>query len=141
MSIRRRRSAAPVPTEDAVQSGVIEYLELLGWYVCHVPAGGKDPAHVGRMERQGYIAGFPDLYCEPPDPARPPILIECKRPGGKPSRDQRLCHVELRERGREVWVIDDPAQLWEEHGVWPTPEAASALRERLGLVLPGEMCT
>ena len=135
----RRRSGAAAITEDTVQKGVIQYLELLGWYVCHVPAGGKDPKHQGRMRRQGYKAGFPDLYCEPPNPQLPPILIECKRPGERPTPNQRLSHVELRERGREVWVVDDVAQLWEEHGVWPTPEAASVLRERLGLILTGEM--
>ena len=142
----RRRNPAP-PTRQAVakagliteldvQKGVIDYLTKLGWYVCHIPAGGKDAKHLGKMKRQGYVPGFPDLYCEPPDPVLPPILIECKRPGKQPTADQRVSHVELRARGREVWVIDDPEQLWRDHGVWPTPEASSAVFEQLGWELP-----
>ena len=136
---RRLRTPAPVITEAQVQGAVIEYLMLLEWYVCHVPGGAEDEAEQGRQIAAGYMPGFPDLYCEPPDPSRPPVLIECKRPGRQPTPKQRLCHAELRERGREVWVIDDPAQLWEEYGVWPTPEAASALRERLGWLLSQEL--
>ena len=133
---RRTVAKAGLISELDVQKGVIDYLSKLGWYVCHIPAGGEDPAHRGRMERQGYVPGFPDLYCEPPDPALPPILIECKRPGKRPTADQRVSHVELRARGREVWIIDDPEQLWRDHGVWPTPDAASDVFAQLGRELP-----
>lgn len=136
---RRMVSKAGLISELDVQKGVIDYLTKLGWYVCHIPAGGKDVKHLGKMKRQGYVPGFPDLYCEPPDPSRPPILIECKRPDEQPSAAQRVSHVELRARGREVWVIDDPEQLWRDHDVWPTPDAASNVFEQLGRELPAAL--
>ena len=139
---RRRPSAqvrrAEVVTEKAVQKAVIQYLTLLGWYVTHFPAGGESAEHRHRMRSAGTQPGFPDLYAEPPDVDRPPVLIECKRPGGRLSDEQRLCHAELRSRGRDVWIIDDPAQLWEVHNVWPEPAATANLRDQLSDLL-GEL--
>ena len=103
-----------------VQDAIVDHLRTLGWYVCHVPAGGPTAGHRVKMHRQHYVAGFPDLYCLPPEPNAPPILIEVKRPGEREcgvSPAQAESHRELRRRGQEVWVIDDAAQLWEEYGI------------------------
>lgn len=128
---RRRSGRKPAKTEAArildaltpelsVQSAIVDYLRTLGWYVCHIPAGGATVEHRVQMAKQHYIPGFPDLYCLPPEPDAPPILIEVKKPGERESgvsADQALAHRELRARGQEVWVIDDADQLREEYGI------------------------
>lgn len=103
--------------ENTVQ-GVMDYLTLLGWYVFHLPID-KDPLQPADAERRGHKPNFPALYCEPPDPDRPPILIECRKAGKPCTSDQRRTHHELRRRGREVLVIDSVADLWEVHGIGP----------------------
>ena len=129
---RHRRSRRRPPKTEAarildaltpelgVQDAIVDYLRKLGWYVCHIPAGGPTVGHRVKMYKQHYLAGFPDLYCLPPEPDAPPILIEVKRPGERESGvtpAQRQSHRELRARGQEVWVIDDADQLWEEYGL------------------------
>lgn len=106
--------------ELSVQSAIVDHLRTLGWYVCHIPAGGSTAGHRIKMSKQHYEPGFPDLYCLPPEPDAPPILIEVKRPGARDSGvspEQAQTHRELRARGQEVWVIDDARQLWEEFGI------------------------
>ena len=131
-STRRRRSGRKAARTEAalildeltpelsVQSAIVDHLRMLGWYVCHVPAGGPTVGHRVKMAKQHYVAGFPDLYCLPPEKDAPPILIEVKKPGERESgvsAAQAKAHRELRRRGQEVWIIDDAAQLWEEYGI------------------------
>ena len=107
----------PQSTEAQVQKAIIQYMQLHGWWITHIPGGGKDPRHRRRMARAGYVAGTPDLLCV--SRTGDVLLIEVKGPKGRLSLDQQVVVSELQDRGCPVLVahgLDDVISYLE---VWP----------------------
>lgn len=92
-------------SEAQEQSAVVEYCDLKGIPVFHVPNGGsRNKAEAANLKRQGVKPGVPDL-CVPV--ARGPyhsLYIEMKAEGGKPTEAQMRWVYLLREQGMCAYV-------------------------------------
>lgn len=84
----------PAITERAVQSAIMQYLRLRGYYVLRLNAGALLDAQ-GRSVRM-HPAGTPDLLAIKDGRA---VFVEVKRPGKMPTERQRLMMAELRTYG------------------------------------------
>ena len=79
------------------QIAVIEYCDLRGIEVMHIPNEGKrSDAYGARMKRLGLRKGFPDLFVPLPKRGYHGFFIEMKARKGKLSPDQRLWLVRLK---------------------------------------------
>lgn len=92
-------------SEAQEQEAVVEYCELIGIPVYHIPNEGLRSAAAGaNLVKQGLRAGVPDL-CIPI--ARGPyhsLYIEMKAKGGKPTPKQIEWIWRLREEGMCAYV-------------------------------------
>lgn len=88
------------PTEDQEQEAVVQWCELMGIDVVHVPNEGKRSAAYGaKMKRMGLRSGFPDLFLPYPCKRYHGLFIEMKIEGGKATADQRKWLAKLAGRG------------------------------------------
>ena len=87
-------------SEADEQIAVIEYCELLGIPVYHIPNEGKRSVYAGaKHKRQGLRKGVPDL-CIPVAKGRyHSLYIEMKAEGGKATREQADWIYLLRGQG------------------------------------------
>ena len=77
--------------ESPIQNYVISKAEEKGWYARKMKWVGIDGAPDNFFAKGGRI-----------------VLIEFKRPGGKPKKRQKEEHEYLKEAGVEVHVVDNP---------------------------------
>lgn len=86
----RRKPVKPLTTEDAEQEAVIEYCELKGIVVVHIPNESKRSlAYGAKMKRMGLRKGFPDLLFPTPRNGYHGLYIELKRDKTcKPTKEQ-----------------------------------------------------
>ncbi len=101
------------PTEESIQSAIVDYLRLSGWKVmvyapprAHKKLGGiLEPGHPDLLAIREYR---PDGVNQD-QPWH--LWIEVKRPSEKPTPDQEKLHAELRVLGAwvEVWSSVDQA--------------------------------
>lgn len=78
-----------VSCEDTEQIKVIEYCDLLGIPIAHIPNEGKRSKSYGaRLKRMGLRKGFPDLIIPLVRGKYHGLFIEMKYNGGKTSTDQ-----------------------------------------------------
>lgn len=76
----RQKLVKPLTTEDAEQEAVIQYCELKGIVVVHIPNESKRSAAYGaKMKRMGLRKGFPDLLFPAPRKGFHGLVIELKR--------------------------------------------------------------
>lgn len=93
------------PNEDGEQMAVVEYCELCGIDVVHIPNEGKRSAAYGaRMKRMGLKKGFPDLEFPIPVGKYHGLYIEMKTKGGKLEPDQKRWLAKLNARGYRACV-------------------------------------
>lgn len=104
-------------SEADEQIAVIEYCELLGIPVYHVPNEGRRSIYAGaKLRRQGMRKGVPDL-CVPVAKGRyHSLYIEMKDKGGKPTseqvdwiyllRGQGMCAAVCEGAGNAIALID-----------------------------------
>lgn len=92
-------------SEAQEQSAVVEYCDVKGIPVYHIPNGGRrDKREAANLKRQGVKPGVPDL-CVPV--ARGPyhsLYIEMKAAGGKPTETQVEWLCRLRGEGMCAYV-------------------------------------
>lgn len=92
-------------SEAQEQSAVVEYCDVKGIPVYHIPNGGRrDKREAANLKRQGVKPGVPDL-CVPV--ARGPyhsLYIEMKAAGGKPTEAQVEWLCRLRGEGMCAYV-------------------------------------
>lgn len=77
--------------EAPIESYVMDKAEKAGWLVRKLKWIGIDGAPDKFFAKEGRI-----------------VLIEFKRPGGKPKKRQAEEHTALRDAGVEVYVADNP---------------------------------
>ncbi len=98
------------------QIAVIEYCDLLGIKVFHIPNEGKRSSRYGNLlKRAGMRPGVPDLFFPKPSNGYHGLFIEMKTRSGKASKEQREWIQILNDSGylakvchgfdEAVWVI------------------------------------
>ena len=86
--------------EDELQIAVIEYCELRGIPVVHIPNEGERSVTYGALlKRMGMKRGFPDLFFPIARRGFHGLFIEMKTDKGKLSEDQRKWLTELSKEG------------------------------------------
>jgi len=104
-----RAPAAPSIPERAVQSAIMQYLRLHGYYVLRLNSGALPDAQ-GRSVRM-HPAGTPDLLAIKDGRA---VFVEVKRPGKMPTARQLLTMAELRTYGaRCICAVSIESLEWE----------------------------
>lgn len=116
----------PVPTEEAEQIAVVQYLTMRGHRVAHIPNSTftKSWSVKNRNKRLGVSAGVPDLLCIISGNV---VWLEMKRvKGGTLSQAQKDWIAALEEAGQTVFVakgadaainfIKSIENRWEEDG-------------------------
>lgn len=78
------------PLESKIQADIIERATLRGWWIIKIVSPSR--------------RGVCDLYALRNGRH---IWIEVKRPGETPTRQQEKVHREMRDRGAEVFVVDN----------------------------------
>ena len=103
------------PTEDQEQEAVVDFCELMGIDIVHVPNEGKRSAAYGaKMKRMGLRSGFPDLLLPYPRAGYHGLFIEMKTEGGKATADQKKWIAKLAARGyRAVVCVGADAAICE----------------------------
>jgi hypothetical protein len=133
---RRQADPASARSEASIQEEFISWCDLhaaipgreaLG-LVFHIPNGGKREKRmherrdgsvswwspVGeQLRRMGARAGVPDLCVPVPRAGRGVLFIECKKPGGRASMEQRSWHGRLLAAGNTVLVLDSVEAMQE----------------------------
>jgi hypothetical protein len=85
-------------TDD--QIAVVEYCELRGIPIVHIPNESKRSVAYGAMlKRMGMRKGFPDLFVTLPRLGYHGLFIEMKTDKGKLSNDQRIWLTLLKNEG------------------------------------------
>lgn len=103
--IKKSVPGAPKPSEDQEQCAVVEYCELRGIDVVHVPNEGKRSKQYGvRMKRMGLQKGFPDLFFPAARKEAHGLFIEMKAQGKSATIDQVHWIKKLREEGYSCFV-------------------------------------
>ncbi len=100
----------PVPTEEAEQIAVVQYLELKGHKYSHIPNSTftKSWKVKNRNKAMGVRPGLPDLFCIINDN---PVWLEMKRvKGGVLSKAQKDWIAALEEAGQTVFVAKGAEQ-------------------------------
>lgn len=92
-------------SEYEEQVAVIEYCELLGIPVYHIPNEGKRSVYYAqKLKRSGLRAGVPDLCIPVARGGFHGLYIEMKAKGGKVTPKQREWIGLLRAQGMAVYV-------------------------------------
>ena len=87
-------------SETDVQIAVVEYCELRGIPIVHIPNESKRSVTYGAMlKRMGMRKGFPDLFVTLPRLGYHGLFIEMKTDSGKLSEDQRKWLILLSKEG------------------------------------------
>ena len=87
------------------QIAVVEYCELRGLPIVHIPNEGKRSVVAGAMlKRAGMRPGFPDLFLPRPCGKYHGLFIEMKYDKGKTSADQEWWLATLSREGYAVRV-------------------------------------
>ena len=137
---RAPRKDSGIPTEEAEQIAVADWLRLHRIRFHHSPNGGirdfkMDPktgkqysVTAIKMRRMGTSNGFPDLMildAPPLLPTAPGVMVEMKRTkGGVVSDEQKEWHEYLRSRGWKVMVArgaDEAIRFLESYGYGRRP--------------------
>lgn len=97
------------PTEQQIQSSIIEYLTLKKYKVIRMNAGNNFKEYKGKTYMiRGMEAGMPDLMAFKdlyPIPRLALYFFEVKRPGKQPTEIQMLKMIELRDYGAQVHCV------------------------------------
>lgn len=90
MSERKRSdSAPPNPSEEDEQAVVVEWCEIAGLPIVHIPNEGKRSIVAGaRLKRAGMQSGFPDLFIPKAANGYHGLFIEMKVGNNKPTKKQ-----------------------------------------------------
>lgn len=92
-------------TEAQEQIAVIEYCDLKGYAVYHIPNQRRcDPRTGAHLKKQGLRAGFPDLCLPIPKGGYGALYIEMKSQTGKPTKEQREWVQRLRDLGNCAYI-------------------------------------
>lgn len=76
-----------VPSEDDEQRAVVEYCDIMGFPVFHIPNEGKrSKATAARMKRLGLRSGVPDLFVPIARGEYHGLFVEMKRRDFTPSK-------------------------------------------------------
>ena len=88
------------------QIAVVDFCELMGIDIVHIPNEGKRSAAYGaRMKRMGLRSGFPDLFFLPyPCQGLHGLFIELKTYGGTATANQKKWIAKLSARGYRAVV-------------------------------------
>lgn len=102
-------------SEDDEQAAVIEFCDLFGIDVIHVPNEGKrSPATAAKLKRLGLRPGVPDLFFPIPSGEYHGLFIEMKVLGGRPTPDQKQWIAKLSAKGyRAVVCVGADAAICE----------------------------
>lgn len=93
------------PTEYDEQAAVVDFCELMGIDIVHIPNEGKrSTAYGARMKRMGLRSGFPDLFLPYPRAGYHGLFIEMKTEGGKATANQKKWIAKLSARGYRAVV-------------------------------------
>ena len=98
---------APAIPERAIQAACMEYLRLRGYYVLRLNSGALPNAH-GRPVRM-LPAGTPDVQAL--KAGQPPLFVEVKRPGKRPTAIQEMTMDTLRRHGARCLVATSVEDL------------------------------
>ena len=109
---RQKGDCKPVEAKDLKlsselkeQIAVVEYCELRGLPIVHIPNEGKRSVVAGAMlKRAGMRPGFPDLFLPRPCGKYHGLFIEMKYDKGKTSADQEWWLATLSREGYAVRV-------------------------------------
>lgn len=107
--------------EDRLQTAVITYLRLEKKALYCASLGGQyQRYHSQRMKakRNGYVAGFPDVFIYEPKGGYFGLAIELKVKGNYPSQYQRKWIERLNERGYKAVVctgFDDAKKVIDDY--------------------------
>jgi len=92
-------------SEHDEQVAVIEYCDLKGYPVFHIPNEAKrSPATAARLRAEGMRPGVPDLCIPVARGDYHSLYIEMKADGGKPSEEQSRWIWRLRDEGMCAYV-------------------------------------
>ena len=92
-------------SEDDEQAAVIEFCDLFGIDVIHIPNEGKrSPATAAKLKRLGLRPGVPDLFFPIPSGEYHGLFIEMKVLGGRPTPDQKRWIAKLSGKGSRAVV-------------------------------------
>lgn len=105
----RRRKPSPTiegltkgPTEDDVHFAVVARLRLGGARFFHPPNEGRHKVqHRVTLRRRGVSPGVPDLILMPAVPGGPCVALELKKPGERPTKEQKQWLADMAAAG---WV-------------------------------------
>lgn len=76
-------------SEDSDQEAVIEYCEIRGIPIVHIPNEGKRTVSYGaKLRRMGMKKGFPDLFIPKAAKGKHGLFIEMKAPRGRVTAEQ-----------------------------------------------------
>jgi len=104
---KTKAHALPIPTEDAEQICLAQYLDMVArdkWF--HVPNGGsRNVVEATKLKRMGVKRGVPDIWVVIPKKGFSGLIIELKRQkGGSVSTEQKRWIEYLRNAGYSVHV-------------------------------------
>jgi len=92
-------------SEAQEQMAVVDYCDIKGIPVYHIPNGGsRDKREAANLKRQGVKPGVPDLCVPVARGAYHSLYIEMKAEGGKPTEAQAEWLWRLREEGMCAYV-------------------------------------
>ena len=93
------------PSEDQEQQSVVEYCDIMGIPIVHIPNEGKRSAAYGaKMKRMGLRSGFPDLFVPLARGGYHGLFIEMKAEGGRATPDQKKWVDKLNSYGYRATV-------------------------------------
>lgn len=79
----------PSPSEEDEQAVVVEWCEIVGIPIVHIPNEGKrSPVAGARLKRAGMKSGFPDLFVPKAVNGYHGLFIEMKVGNNKPTKKQ-----------------------------------------------------
>ncbi len=103
--MRGKRIDVYKPDEDQEQQAVVEYCDLMGIPIVHIPNEGKRSAAYGaKMKRMGLRSGFPDLFVPLARGGYHGLFIEMKAEGGRATPEQKKWVAKLNAHGYRATV-------------------------------------
>src|SRR5262245_48442810 len=107
------------PTEHQLHLAIVDHLRWRGVPDCfafHCPNGGyRRPVEAALLKAMGVVAGVPDLLLLREGRLRG---MEIKRPGGRLSADQVICHEQMRKAGAEITTVYDVDEALDRLAAW-----------------------
>lgn len=100
-------------TEHQIQSDYIAWhrAQAFPGIIFAIPNGGARDAITGALlKAEGVLAGIPDVFYAHAAGGFHGLFLEFKKPGGRLSRAQVLCHLRLREEGYRVETVRSGAE-------------------------------